>query len=119
MRQFRLNCIVLIIAMNALMCVLAEEELFTDQYDYIDVRAILQDKNEREAYYNCFMEIAPCQTPEQTTLTGISVLPNSFLRFFCQYKINILLINNIKISIVFGQYKKVTLKYLCSCFFNL
>ncbi|KYN23321.1 Ejaculatory bulb-specific protein 3, partial [Trachymyrmex cornetzi] len=61
----QLSRIALIIAMNVLMCVLAEEERYSDQYDYIDIQFILQNKEIREEYYNCFMEIAPCKTPEQ------------------------------------------------------
>ncbi|XP_011702411.1 PREDICTED: uncharacterized protein LOC105458642 [Wasmannia auropunctata] len=78
----RLSYITLIAVMNVLMCVLAEEVelLYSDQYDYVDVKAALDNKEMREAYYNCFMELAPCQTPEQrcsamlTKLTVGSVL---------------------------------------------
>ncbi|XP_011702412.1 PREDICTED: ejaculatory bulb-specific protein 3-like [Wasmannia auropunctata] len=68
----RLSCIALIIAMNVLMCVFAEEvKLYSDRYDHIDIRAALNNKEVREAYYNCFMELAPCQTPEQVALTAM------------------------------------------------
>ncbi|KYM98240.1 PREDICTED: ejaculatory bulb-specific protein 3-like [Cyphomyrmex costatus] len=64
----RLRCIALVIAMNVLMCVLAEE-LYPNRYDYVDIQSILQNKDIREEYYNCFMELAPCTTPEQKGIT--------------------------------------------------
>ncbi|EGI69191.1 PREDICTED: ejaculatory bulb-specific protein 3-like [Acromyrmex echinatior] len=67
----QLSRIVLISAMYVLMCILAEEELYSDQYDYIDIQSILQNKELREEYYNCFMETAPCKSPEQETITEL------------------------------------------------
>ncbi|KYQ48384.1 Ejaculatory bulb-specific protein 3 [Trachymyrmex zeteki] len=67
----QLSRITLIIAMNVLMCVLAEEKLYSDRYDYVDFQSVLQNKDLRQEYYNCFMEIAPCKTPEQEALTGL------------------------------------------------
>ncbi|XP_024891543.1 uncharacterized protein LOC112467241, partial [Temnothorax curvispinosus] len=68
----RLSYIVLIIATNALICVLAEE-LYPNRYDHLDVRALLQNDTLREDYYKCFMELAPCTTLAQQRLTGIAI----------------------------------------------
>jgi len=75
--------IVLIIAMNVLICVFAEEAKYSDQYDNTDIEAeVLNVKDERDAYYNCFMKKAPCRTPKQEFFTGISVLSlNHFFSF--------------------------------------
>ncbi|KYN34954.1 Ejaculatory bulb-specific protein 3 [Trachymyrmex septentrionalis] len=67
----QLSRIVLIIAMYVVMCVLAEEERYSDQYDHVDIQAIIQNKELRKEYYNCFMEIAPCKSPEQQNLTDM------------------------------------------------
>lgn len=66
----QLNYVVLIIAMNVLMCVLAEE-LYPERYDHIDVQAILENKELRDEYYFCLMEIAPCKTLEQKEISSI------------------------------------------------
>ncbi|XP_018313543.1 ejaculatory bulb-specific protein 3 [Mycetomoellerius zeteki] len=69
----RLSNIALIVAVNVLvlMCILAEEERYTDKYDNVDYRTALNNKTVRDSYYDCFMEIAPCQTPTQIALTSI------------------------------------------------
>ncbi|KAL6420198.1 hypothetical protein ACFW04_013819 [Cataglyphis niger] len=60
--MIRLNCIVTLISV-ALLCVLAEE-LYSDQYDYININDILNNDKLREQYYNCYMEIGPCVTAD-------------------------------------------------------
>ncbi|XP_018046519.1 PREDICTED: ejaculatory bulb-specific protein 3-like [Atta colombica] len=60
MAQF--NYIVTIISI-VLLCVSAEE-LYSDRYDHIDVKDILQNDKLRDQYYNCFMETAPCITAD-------------------------------------------------------
>ncbi|XP_058808067.1 ejaculatory bulb-specific protein 3-like [Phymastichus coffea] len=42
----------------------ASEELYSDQYDYVDVDKILSDDNLREQYYNCYMGNSVCVTPD-------------------------------------------------------
>lgn len=69
----RLSHFVLIIIMNALMCILAKEELYSTEYDDFDIQGLLQNKNLRNEYFNCFMEIAPCKTLEQKKLTGTAI----------------------------------------------
>lgn len=75
----RLSNIALIVAVNVLvlMCILAEEERYTDKYDNVDYRTALNNKTVRDSYYDCFMEIAPCQTPTQIALTS-----NIYIQFF-------------------------------------
>jgi len=63
----------LFIVMNVFVCVFAEEELYSDRYDNVDVRAVLQNEELREGYYKCFMGIEPCKTPEQAMITGIFI----------------------------------------------
>jgi len=58
----RLSYIVTIISI-ALMCVLAEE-LYSDQYDDIDVRNIVENDKLRNQYYNCFMATGSCVTAD-------------------------------------------------------
>ncbi|XP_020296969.1 ejaculatory bulb-specific protein 3-like [Pseudomyrmex gracilis] len=48
----------------ALMCVLAEEEKYTDKYDDVDVSSILANEKLRMQYYNCFMGTGPCITSD-------------------------------------------------------
>ncbi|XP_018400209.1 PREDICTED: ejaculatory bulb-specific protein 3-like [Cyphomyrmex costatus] len=69
----RLSHIALVITVNVLllMCILAEEERYNDKYDNSNYLATLNNKTLREAYYNCFMKIAPCQTHQQTVITGM------------------------------------------------
>ncbi|KAG5339960.1 OB10 protein, partial [Acromyrmex charruanus] len=38
------------------MCVLAEEKLYSDEFDNIDIQTVFNDKCLTEGYYNCFME---------------------------------------------------------------
>lgn len=66
----RLNRIALIIAISVLMCVLAEE-MYSTQYDNVDIQAMLQNDELRDKYNKCFMEIIPCETPEQKYLTDM------------------------------------------------
>ncbi|XP_072767351.1 ejaculatory bulb-specific protein 3-like [Anoplolepis gracilipes] len=61
-KMIRINCIVTLIGI-ALLCVLAEE-LYSDQYDYIDYNNILNNEKLRDQYYKCYMEIAPCVTAD-------------------------------------------------------
>jgi len=65
----RLSYIVTIVSI-ALMCILAEE-LYSDQYDDIDVESILQNDKLRNQYYNCFMETSPCITADAKFFKGI------------------------------------------------
>ncbi|GAB1860338.1 Chemosensory protein [Camponotus japonicus] len=57
----RLNCIIILISIAS--CVLAEE-LYSDQYDHIDVNNILNNDKLRDQYFNCYMETEPCLTAE-------------------------------------------------------
>ncbi|XP_070169011.1 ejaculatory bulb-specific protein 3-like [Polyergus mexicanus] len=47
----------------ALLCVFAEE-LYSDKYDYIDVKEILNNNKLQDQYYQCFMETGPCPTAD-------------------------------------------------------
>ena len=67
-----LSRIVLIIAMNVLLYVHAEE-YYTDEFDNaIDIDALLRNDTERMEYHNCYMNTGPC-TPIQKTFTGTYV----------------------------------------------
>lgn len=70
-KMIRLNCTVALIGI-ALLCVLAEE-IYTDQYDYIDVKNILDNEKLRLQYYNCYMETGPCLTADAKYFRGISI----------------------------------------------
>lgn len=59
----RLGIVVVIIAI-ALMCTYAQEKLYDDKFDDLDVIAILNNERLREQYYKCFMEQAPCVTED-------------------------------------------------------
>ncbi|XP_014212504.1 putative odorant-binding protein A10 [Copidosoma floridanum] len=43
---------------------LADQEIYSDKYDYVDVDQILGNDRIREQYYNCFLDAAPCYTPD-------------------------------------------------------
>lgn len=78
----RLSCIVLI-AGFALVCVLAKEELYSDRYDNVDVRAIFANDKLREQYYNCIVDTGPCNTGPQRFFksTVISLSQRTFSNF--------------------------------------
>ncbi|XP_046823345.1 ejaculatory bulb-specific protein 3-like [Vespa crabro] len=42
----------------------ADDELYSDKYDYIDPKEIVANDRLRDEYYNCFMDINPCVTPD-------------------------------------------------------
>ncbi|KAK2576494.1 hypothetical protein KPH14_005820 [Odynerus spinipes] len=42
----------------------ADEELYSDKYDYIDPYEIVNNDRLRDQYYNCFMDTGPCVTPD-------------------------------------------------------
>ncbi|KAL6261464.1 hypothetical protein P5V15_006554 [Pogonomyrmex californicus] len=65
----RLNFIVTIIAIT-LTCVFAKE-LYSSQYDDIDIGEILNNEKLRLQYYNCFLDIAPCRTADAKFFKGI------------------------------------------------
>jgi len=69
----RLSYIALFIVMNVIVCIFADEELYSDRFDNVDIHAILQNDDLREQYYKCFMEIEPCN-PEHAALRGIFIL---------------------------------------------
>lgn len=43
---------------------LADEQLYSDKYDYIDVDSILSNVRIRNQYYNCYLGTEPCLTPD-------------------------------------------------------
>ncbi|XP_012217907.1 ejaculatory bulb-specific protein 3 [Linepithema humile] len=57
----RLSFVVILISI-ALVYVLAEEELYSDKYDDVNIANILQNNKLREQYYKCFMDTGPCIT---------------------------------------------------------
>ncbi|EZA53190.1 ObirCsp12 [Ooceraea biroi] len=57
----RLSTIVVIIGI-ALVCTYAQEELYDNKYDDMDVIAIMVNDKLRNQYYKCFMETGPCAT---------------------------------------------------------
>lgn len=78
----RLSHIALIFAVNVMMCVLAEEiKLYSDRYDYVDMQAILINDTVRDSYHYCFMELAPCTSPEQKSIIGKFVLLLNYFHF--------------------------------------
>lgn len=97
----RLSCTALFIAMNILLCVLAEEELYPDTYDNTDVKAVLENIEMREEYYKCFMGTGPCKTEVQKLIKGISTI---------YYRILFSFLNDIEISIV-SSFLKNNLRY--------
>ncbi|XP_018358864.1 PREDICTED: ejaculatory bulb-specific protein 3-like [Trachymyrmex cornetzi] len=66
----RLSIALIVTIINVLMCV-AEEKLYSDEFDNIDIQTVFNNKGLIEDYYNCFMEIGPCKTPQQRFFTGI------------------------------------------------
>ncbi|XP_072759633.1 ejaculatory bulb-specific protein 3-like [Anoplolepis gracilipes] len=66
----RLICMIAIIGI-ALMCVLAEENMYDDKYDDVNVSEVLANDKLREQYYNCFMDIGPCVTADAKYFTNI------------------------------------------------
>ncbi|XP_070169008.1 ejaculatory bulb-specific protein 3-like [Polyergus mexicanus] len=55
----------------ALLCVFAEE-LYSDKYDYIDMKEILKNHKLRVQYYQCVMETGPCLTEDAKFIKEIS-----------------------------------------------
>ncbi|XP_018397048.1 PREDICTED: ejaculatory bulb-specific protein 3-like [Cyphomyrmex costatus] len=69
----RLSHIALSIAVNVLvlMCIFAQEERYSDEIDHFDYHIFFKNNTIRDAYYDCYMEIGPCQTDIMTYITGI------------------------------------------------
>lgn len=65
----------------ALMCVLAEEQFYSDQYDHIDPKEILDNDKLREQYYQCFMGSGPCVTADAKFFKGKSIFKAFCLRY--------------------------------------
>ncbi|KYM98238.1 PREDICTED: ejaculatory bulb-specific protein 3-like [Cyphomyrmex costatus] len=65
----RLIRIALIVAINVLICILAKDERYSDEYDDVDVKKLLENKELRTQYINCFMETGPCITPQMKFFT--------------------------------------------------
>ncbi|XP_033337657.2 ejaculatory bulb-specific protein 3 [Megalopta genalis] len=42
----------------------SEEVMYSSKYDYLDVDEILNNDKLRKQYENCYMDTAPCNTPE-------------------------------------------------------
>ncbi|XP_072766205.1 ejaculatory bulb-specific protein 3-like [Anoplolepis gracilipes] len=58
----RLSYIIAIIGI-ALVCVFAEE-LYSSQFDDVDINAVFNNPKLRRQYYKCMMDIAPCRTAD-------------------------------------------------------
>lgn len=67
-KMTRLSFIVILISIA--LYVLAEE-LYSDQYDHIDVNNILNNDKLRNQYYECYMETGPCLTADAKYFKGI------------------------------------------------
>jgi len=91
----RLSYIVLFIAMNILLCVLAEEEFYPNTYDNVDIKAVLENPELREEYHKCYMETGPCKTPEQRIITGIYYITEFFFHLSIR---NGYFLNNVEVS---------------------
>jgi len=68
----QLSRIALIIAMNVLLYVLAVER-YTNEFDNIDIDAILRNDTLRDEYHKCYINTGPCNTIAQKKITGIYV----------------------------------------------
>lgn len=74
------------------------EELYTDQYDYIDINNILNNDKLREQYYNCYMETGPCLTADARYFRGISFylfIYRIFNLYIQKYNVFFLIINSL------------------------
>nr|QNL15631.1 chemosensory protein [Procecidochares utilis] len=54
----------IVLALCAFAACAAAEEIYSDKYDYVDVVSILSNDRIRTQYYECFMDLAPCLTPD-------------------------------------------------------
>lgn len=59
-----------VVLLTVFVYVHADEELYSDKYDYIDPREILNNDRLRAEYYNCFMDTGPCVTPDAAFFKG-------------------------------------------------
>lgn len=66
----KLISIVTIIAI-ASVCVFADEERYSDQYDHINPTDILSNDKLRDQYLKCYMGTGPCVTPDAKFFKGI------------------------------------------------
>lgn len=67
-----LACIALIVAC-ALVCVYADEGLYSDRFDNIDVQAVFANEKLRRQYSGCLLGTGPCNTAPQRFLKGTSL----------------------------------------------
>ncbi|XP_058799873.1 uncharacterized protein LOC131669181 [Phymastichus coffea] len=57
--------VLLLLALCALVTIThADEEIYSNKYDFVDVDSILKNDRLRNQYYECFQDIAPCLTPD-------------------------------------------------------
>ncbi|XP_016843424.1 uncharacterized protein LOC100113667 [Nasonia vitripennis] len=54
----------IVLALCAFAACATAEEVYSDKYDYVDVVSILANDRIRTQYYDCFMDFAPCFTPD-------------------------------------------------------
>lgn len=81
----RLISIVAIIGIALAIVVTAEEELYSDKYDDIDVNEILTNDRLREEYYECFIGRAPCTTATMKFYKSTFIYTQ---RFFVRHILN-------------------------------
>ncbi|EFN81740.1 ejaculatory bulb-specific protein 3 [Harpegnathos saltator] len=55
---------VYLVIIFGLMCVYAEEELYSDKYDNIDIDGILNNDRLRNQHRRCYIGLAPCITAD-------------------------------------------------------
>ncbi|XP_020298694.1 ejaculatory bulb-specific protein 3-like [Pseudomyrmex gracilis] len=57
-----LSCTVTILVTIITFTCVAAREFYDSKHDLLDIRNVLENKEERTDYYNCFIEAAPCKT---------------------------------------------------------
>lgn len=86
--MFTLKSVLFVLMIGAVLLTVchAENQLYSDKYDYIDVDAILAVPRQRAQYYKCFIGEGRCLTPDAKFFKGkyLTFLSSFWLEKFFQ-----------------------------------
>lgn len=111
MKLFRFVSLISLLVVLAF--VKADEELYSDKYDYIDPKEIVENDRLRDQYYSCFMETSPCVTPDAIFFKcKLDYFEIHFLSLSLPLSLILILIENFVLSFV-------SLSFFFSFLFNI
>lgn len=92
------KCLAIVLALCAFAAyAAADEEIYSDKYDYVDVDSILNNDRIRNQYYECFMDLAPCLTPDAKFFKGMEFIVFFLCEISRQYNTVFILLNILRV----------------------